>query len=519
VTHSTTATRCSAALGTAALGTLALGCAVALVSACGTRTSPIVRAARAVDASIDASADLGPDAGRDLGVDLPVVGTPCEADRACGSGTVCRAPASLAAVDLAPLALFCEPRTPARAIDGERCGGRDSSACGRGLCVVAGTCVVPCASVDDCGDGERCAEVYVRTSASALQPIRACTRIVVAPPDVTARVAPGAVTAPGDFLPFDISIDHTARTTLALFEARGGRQMLIESLSDSSGTVVFDAIALGPGLPPPRNPVNPIGVALTVLLPSGAEVARGAYRVDFLGEDRGPVDVVELEREATGTLLDLDLYFVAGPLGGSAGAPISAELQRAMDRFSEFYNRLGIRIGEVRTHELVGGLARAFASLEMDATGNLPELDALFSLTAGSTSASLSWFFVRDAEGVLGIAGGIPGAQCLPGTAASGIVISSDMLGSTIALESVLIHETGHFLGLFHTSEGDGTVFDPFDDTPACGPERDVDGDGLLVPGECVGAGTDNVMFWAATEASALSDSQAALVSRALLLR
>jgi len=514
VTHSSTAARCSAALGTAALG-----CAVSLLAACGTRTSPLVRAVRTVDASIDASADLGPGAARDLGADLSTLVTPCEADRACGAGTVCRAPASLASVDLAPLTLFCEPRTPARAIDGERCGGRDSSECGRGLCVVAGTCVVPCARVDDCADGERCAEVYVRTGASALQPIRACTRIVVAPPFVTTRVSPGAVTAPGDFLPFAISIDHTARTTLALFTARSGRRMLIESLSDSSGNVVFDAIALGPGVPPPRNPVNPIGVALTVLLPSGAEVARGAYRVDFLGEDRGPVDVVELEREGTGTLLDLDLYFVAGPLGGSAGAPISAELQRAIDRFSEFYNPVGIRIGEVRTHELVGGLARDFASLEMDASGNLPELDALFALTAGSISASVSWFFVRDAEGVLGIAGGIPGAQCLPGTAASGIVISSDLMGSGVTLENVLIHETGHFLGLFHTTEVDGSSFDPFDDTPACGLDRDLDGDGFLRPSECVGAGVDNVMFWAATEATAFSDSQAALVSGALLLR
>ena len=514
MTHSTTSARCLAALVA-----VTLGCAAALVSACGTRTGPLVRVARAVDASVDATVDLGRDGGRDLGADLSTIVTPCEADRACGAGTVCRAPASLAAVDLAPLALFCEPRTPARANDGERCDGRDSSACGRGLCVVAGTCVVPCASIDDCGDGERCAEVYVRSSVSALQPMRACTRIVVAPPDVTARVSLGAATSPGDFLPFGASIDHAARTTLALFTTQSGGQLLIESLSDSSGSVVFDLASLGPDLPPPLNPVNPASEALTVLLPSGAELARGAYRVDLLGENRGPIDLVELQRNGFGTVLDLDLYFVAGRLGGSAAAPISPELQRALDRFSEFYARLGILIGEVRTHELVGGLARGFASLEMDVTGNLPETAALFALTAGAPSASVSWFFVRDAEGVLGIAGGVPGAQCLPGTAASGIVISSDLMGSGVALESVLIHETGHFLGLFHTSESDGTILDPFDDTPACGLDRDLDFDGFLLPSECVGAGADNIMFWAATEAATISDSQAALVSGALLLR
>ncbi len=180
---------------------------------------------------------------------------------------------------------------------------------------------------------------------------------------------------------------------------------------------------------------------------------------------------------------------------------------------------VGIVLGEVRTHELVGGLARGYATLEMDADGRIPETDTLFALTAGAQGPSVSWFFVRDAEGVLGVSGGVPGAQCMPGTAASGIAFSSDIMGTGVPLESVLIHETGHFLGLFHTSELDGTLLDPFDDTPSCGPDRDANGDGMLLPDECVGAGADNVMFWAAMDARTFSPSQRALVQRALLLR
>ncbi len=58
-----------------------------------------------------------------------------------------------------------------------------------------------------------------------------------------------------------------------------------------------------------------------------------------------------------------------------------------------------------------------------------------------------------------------------------------------------MAHETGHWLGLFHTTEAQGTSFDPLPDTPQC-PQTvyDSNHDGLMEPQECPD-GT-NLMFW-----------------------
>ncbi len=494
--------------------------AAPLVVGCGVRTSPLVEGAPPRDAGpADAPFDLGVDLGVDLGADMTIARIACEADRDCAGDTVCRATSSLMPTDLAPVPLFCERRQLVDGADGAACGGTDSAGCERGLCVIAGTCVVPCATVDDCHDGERCAQVYVRTGVGELQPVRACTPMIDAPPSVRSWLDRGIAATPGGFAPVEVLLGHAARTTVALVSAQSGADVYLQALRDRDGLPMFDLGALGPGLPAQVNPVNPAAVALTVLLPSGSDLPLGDYRGEFVTDARAVLDRIVLDRDDTGRALDLDLYFVAGRLMGPRGALITPELARAIELFRAFYADVGIVLGEVRTHELVGGLARGYATLEMDADGRIPETDTLFALTAGAQGPSVSWFFVRDAEGVLGVSGGVPGAQCMPGTAASGIAFSSDIMGTGVPLESVLIHETGHFLGLFHTSELDGTLLDPFDDTPSCGPDRDANGDGMLLPDECVGAGADNVMFWAAMDARTFSPSQRALVQRALLLR
>ena len=107
----------------------------------------------------------------------------------------------------------------------------------------------------------------------------------------------------------------------------------------------------------------------------------------------------------------------------------------------------------------------------------------------------------------LGIAAGIPGPNGIPGTAASGVMVSvdthldgdgetllTDLMGETMA------HEVGHQLGLFHTTEDTGTEHDPIGDTPECDVEYDLDGDGELTAEECEAAGGRNFMFWTSAE-------------------
>jgi len=63
-------------------------------------------------------------------------------------------------------------------------------------------------------------------------------------------------------------------------------------------------------------------------------------------------------------------------------------------------------------------------------------------------------------------------------------------------LAKILVHEIGHYLGLYHTTESTGTEHDPLSDTPECPASMDSDGDGRVTGPECRSNGADYLMFW-----------------------
>lgn len=97
-------------------------------------------------------------------------------------------------------------------------------------------------------------------------------------------------------------------------------------------------------------------------------------------------------------------------------------------------------------------------------------------------------FFTRSfAHGSLGTSPGLPGAPGLLRTRASGIVLTSQLLGTmpmgsfdprvqdgNLVTGTAMAHEIGHFLGLMHTSEFAGAINDPLSDTPECTPPLDT---------------------------------------------
>src|SRR5205085_751804 len=129
---------------------------------------------------------------------------------------------------------------------------------------------------------------------------------------------------------------------------------------------------------------------------------------------------------------------------------------------------------------------------------------------------------------VVGVDGTIPGPSSFNGTVNSGAVVSIADLFSSLAgcpngaydvgacgpdeVAFIAAHETGHFLGLFHTTEQEGADFDPLTDTPKCPctscastSQRSRCGtydanSPTLLANQCVSAPTcgagDNLMFW-----------------------
>lgn len=132
-----------------------------------------------------------------------------------------------------------------------------------------------------------------------------------------------------------------------------------------------------------------------------------------------------------------------------------------------------------------------------------PEIDRLRSTMLGGSPSAINVFFIddfTDASGFLGIAAGIPGPNGIPETVGSGVVVAlashqsiEGVLDTTLMGETIA-HEVGHQLGLFHTSESDGSEHDLAPDTAECTLDMDTNRDGQLAAEECPDG--DNVMFW-----------------------
>jgi hypothetical protein len=471
----------------------------------------------------DAAAPL-PDAARpDAPLDLPdargpdafVVRDECARDRDCVVG-LCVLDASREPVDLAPVPLRCGPSV-GLVRPGQECDANE--ACDHGLCALAGGCVEPCLDASDCADGERCTSVPVVTSERTMQTARACVRWVDAPPG-TVVVSDETLTV-SRFASEELPLGAMGMPTrLALFvagEVDEGRY--VSGLRTATGEVLYDVSGLG--VTRQVFPVIASQDIVPALIPNGTRDAPlGVDLVLTLETSRtSELRQIILDRPAPGRVLDVNVFYV-GVEAPRAGTP-PREVTEMLAQYDALLGTVDLALGRVRHLVLVGASARSFSVIEDDL-----EVGELFALSAGAARPALNVFLVRSGTDFLGIAGGAPGAQAVHGTRASGIAIGFEDLQSIVGMAppdlpgTVLGHETGHFLGFFHTTELDGTVIEALDDTPVCTLAEDRDGDGMLMPDECAGHGADNVMFWGPfTPSPRFSPRQARILQNAMVLQ
>lgn len=409
----------------------------------------------------------------------------------------------------------------------DRGGGEDGDVCvigadcASGLCLIAGTCAVPCAGADECGDDARCDAAYFRVSTTANGRGFACIRKVKVGAGIAMDVA-----GRSDFFAKPPATSHIDVPSvddhgLAIVVPACGIGFKTTALvtKDDPEIALFSATNLGIA-EPPVNPLDPSNVPLALLLPSGSEgtLSDSGYTLSVLATKAGGGEVVSLTGAPTGNVFDLDLFYVGGrgwAREGDRGPPdVEAALTIVADRFAE----AGLVLGEVRQHDVVGALQDRFSTIERADDGRFVSAMRLFQLSAGTKQPSIAVFFVKFMDSSLGLSGGTPGPAGMSGTPTSGVVLAVDLIPQASGVGPALAHELGHYMGLFHTTEPNGRVIESIADTPICPVTQDADDNGFLVASECADFGADNVMFWQGT-GTEFSPQQVDVLTQGFVLR
>lgn len=226
--------------------------------------------------------------------------------------------------------------------------------------------------------------------------------------------------------------------------------------------------------------------------PAGTRCMRiQAAALEDLTDEDGTLWVVTRATAASQPSIDVNVIVVGG------AALSQGEIDAALAKTSQIWQSGGgPAVGSVQTYTVAGD-----TFLDYDDSTSLRR-----TVVDAARPYAMNLFFVQDylnPDGTLGEAGGIPGPVGLQGIDEAGVIMAldahldvgsnldTDLLGGTIA------HEVGHQLGLFHTTEDDGSRIESLDDTPVCPASADVDSDGYFSAEECEAFDGPNFMFWA----------------------
>lgn len=172
---------------------------------------------------------------------------------------------------------------------------------------------------------------------------------------------------------------------------------------------------------------------------------------------------------------------------------------RALAHMRTVFRQVGIDVGPPAVYVL-GGDAEKYARLSVD---DEVAMRALFTRSSMAAEDGVNVFVVREITAgpgyiLFGLAAGIPGTP-ERGSERSGVIVSGFLLDSLAYTDKfigqVMAHEAGHFLGLWHTTELDGTG-DQIDDTPNCAAFNDTNHNGVVDRKECLREDGNNLMFW-----------------------
>ncbi len=218
---------------------------------------------------------------------------------------------------------------------------------------------------------------------------------------------------------------------------------------------------------------------------SGVSYPPGRYDVKVLLKP-GPVP-------ATGTVDVVFQLLTEDPVLTGPSPQSNASVQRMVSTLGQILGQAGIALGSVSFRDLPQAVKDGFpGGVDVDDAGPCGDVATLLQQSGPGNAMSLFLvdYLVSSQVGggttVVGIDGSVPGPSSVGGTVASGAAVSMANLywqrpatpgcGPTPSFYNcgadrgayIAAHEMGHFLGLYHETEFDGTLFDPLSDTPTC---------------------------------------------------
>jgi hypothetical protein len=205
--------------------------------------------------------------------------------------------------------------------------------------------------------------------------------------------------------------------------------------------------------------------------------------------ERRPAEIASL-----GTL-DLNVWLADGIAPTAATAADDTRLKAVLARIDQILSQQGIRLGDIDYYDVTDSA--------YDEVGTDSEFADLLRTTSAGTEVRLNLFFVQVAfgNGVVGVAATVGGPK-RNGTPASGVMSIYDGY-STSTIGLIAAHEIGHFLGLYHTVEQDGT-HDFMDDTAECPATGQDD--------VCPIVGGGYLMHWQAVGGTDITDGQGLVI-------
>ncbi len=191
-------------------------------------------------------------------------------------------------------------------------------------------------------------------------------------------------------------------------------------------------------------------------------------------------------------VLPLNVWMAPGLSVNAAGAATDTRMQAILARVDAILAVKNIRLGDIDYYNLTNSAHNVIDSSA--------ELQSIARLSSSAQEDRLNLVFAETVlgGGVVGVALRVAGPKKKGSPFAAVASIYEGSTANFIGL--VAAHELGHFLGLFHTTEQNGS-HDFIDDTPEC----PASGAG----GPCSTPGGGMLMHWQAVGGTTITDGQA----------